>query len=117
MLGNDSFSEPFNGCLAAVKAWNAALTVNELQNEMRQYEPRRFANLVGFWPILPGGRTADYSTNGNAFTDNGTNTDEEGPPIPWKLARSRYVLPTAAAAPGGLSIPVAMHNYRRLRVA
>lgn len=116
-LGTDGFGEPLNGVIAAVKAWNTNLTQAQVQTEMRQYAPMNFASLVGFWPSLPGGRTVDYSTAGNTFTQNGTLADEEGPPIPWKIARTRYFLPTAAAAPGGLSIPVAMHNYRRRRVA
>jgi hypothetical protein len=60
------------GQMAALKAWHAALTPEEIRAEMYQYAPVRFADLGGYWPMLVYGGEAytvrDQSGNGKHFT-------------------------------------------------
>jgi len=44
----------FNGRVAHIKLWSAALTQSELQLEMFRIRPHRTANLYGWWPVFPG---------------------------------------------------------------
>lgn len=108
---NNETSEFLNGNVAAVKIWAAVLSAAEIANEMRQYLPVRTANLNTFSPMLTtADDEIDYSGNGNTWTVGGTLATVDGPPIPWKAGR-RHVLIPAAAAPGGLSIPIAAYHY------
>lgn len=71
--------------LAHIKYWDAELTAEEVQQEMRVIRPHRSANLAGWYPLFPGSgeRTRDYSGLGRNFTEGGTLTDEDGPPVSW----------------------------------
>jgi len=85
-IGNDKFDEPFDGRVAAVKIWEAALTADELRQERWSYAPRRTANLWACYSIIdlaPGNFGLDMSGNGRDLTANGTLTYEDGPPITW----------------------------------
>lgn len=85
-FGNDFFAEYFNGNLSALKVWDAALTANELLQEMQTIRPQRFANL-NLW--VPGIDNAaanavlDYSGNARNLAAGGTLTTEQGPGVPW----------------------------------
>ncbi len=83
-LGNDIANERFGGRIAAVKVWDAVLTSAELQNERHTYTPKRHTNLHLWSPLIPkGGGTSflDYSPNSRHWTQGGTVTDVDGPPI------------------------------------
>ena len=74
--------EFFNGCVAGVKLWMAALTAAEMDAESWQYLPRRTTNLTAWYPLLTTD-TTDYSGGGQTLTAAGTLATEDGPPIPW----------------------------------
>jgi hypothetical protein len=78
-------TNPGNIRVAYQKAWSAALTAAEVAQEMYTVRPRRLSNLYGWWPGRPGSgeRAKDYSGNGRDWTEGGTLTDEDPPPIPW----------------------------------
>lgn len=71
--------------MAGWKIYGAGLTASEVAQEMYTLAPRRYANLIGFLPMLPGSaeRARDYSGLGNNYTENGTLTDEDPPPVSW----------------------------------
>lgn len=73
--------------IAAQKIWSTNLSQAEIQNEIWSVVPRRAANLYGWWPGFPGAteRLADYSANGRNWTADGTLSDEDGPPVDWRL--------------------------------
>jgi hypothetical protein len=76
------------GCvsrLAAVKLYTASLTAAEIHIEMYTTLPKRTENLFAWLPCLNGSgeRALDYSGNGRNFTEVGTITDDEHPPISW----------------------------------
>jgi len=91
----DAAGEWFNGKCAAVKIYNAVLTVDEIALEMRQYLPFRTANLNRFIPGIDS-TTLDYSGSANNLTAGGTLAFEDGPPIPWRRGRARIFIPAAA---------------------
>ena len=74
-----------NGRVAGLKVWEAELTLEEVLQEMHTIRPARFANLYGWWPMLPGSgeRARDYSGNGRDFTETGSLVDEDPPPVSW----------------------------------
>lgn len=94
-------ANPLNGRVAAVKLWSGvALSAAEIANEMRTIRPQRLDSLHGWWPCFPGAgeRARDYSGNGRNWTEGGTLTDEDGPPLPWGAAP--LLVPYVAAAAG-----------------
>lgn len=100
-LGTDQApaNDWLNGDIACCKIWDAALTANEVKLEIWQFLPVRQANLNAFYPFFSTSNdTIDYSVNARTLTKVGTLTDTEGPPIPWRRARSRFVFPAGAAA-------------------
>lgn len=85
-IGNSNgASTYFNGRVFAIKIWDVALTAAEIAQEMNTVAPRKLANLWGWYPTRPGSgeRAKDYSGNGRDFTEGGTLTDEDPPPISW----------------------------------
>lgn len=85
--------------LAAYKQYNATLIESEILAESFYYMPVRFANLAACVPIIAGTAAlgiTDYSANGADFTNNGSLTIEEAPPILWskRRARPQYKIPT-----------------------
>lgn len=92
--------DPLNGNIFAVKAWSAGLTIDEVNLERLAIRPIRTNNLYGFWPCLPGAteRDNDYSGNGRDWTQGGTLTDEDPPPVSW--GGQIWALPFVAAAGG-----------------
>lgn len=75
----------------AIKCWTAALTAAEIASEMRSIKPMRLADLWAYWPVLAGAteRIRDYSGNGRDWANNGTVTDEDGPPVGWGVRPAR----------------------------
>lgn len=99
----------FDGRVAAIKIWDAALSAEEVAAEVRSIRPQRLANLNGWWPCFPGSgeRARDYSGNGRNWTESGTLTDEDPPPVGWGAAA--LLVPYAAATAtlsGGGTVPV-----------
>jgi hypothetical protein len=89
---------PLNGRLYAIKAWTAALTTAEIALEMRSVRPVRLANLWGWWPARPGAteRLIEYSGNGRSWTEVGTLSDEDPPPVWWGArSGSKAAVPAA----------------------
>lgn len=84
-------AQPFNGRVYAIKAWSTTLDVAAVANEIYTVLPRQRTNLYGFWPCFLGAseRLLDYSGNGRNWTESGTLTDEDAPPVSWG-ARSSF---------------------------
>lgn len=82
-LGTDVSNEYIDGNLAHVKIWNAALTDNELLQEMYSGIPRRTANLYLWCPLWTNSMLNDLSGNGNSLTAVGTPTTQDMPPVTW----------------------------------
>jgi hypothetical protein len=87
----------FSARIACIKIWQAALTLTELELEMQTVRPSRFANLHIWTPSIPfispsvaTERVADYSGNGFDWTEGGTLSDEDSPPVSWG---SRVIMP------------------------
>lgn len=76
---------PYAGRVAGIKVWETGLTLAEVLQEMHTLRPQRFANLSMFTPCFPasGERTRDYSGNGRDWTEVGTLTDEDPPPVSY----------------------------------
>ena len=111
-FGNDGSSEWLNGRIAFGKAWGAALSQSEIQQEMNSICPRRFENLWGWWPMWPGAteRLADYSGNGRTLTKNGTLTDEDPPPVSYGAYGPIWAVPAVVA---NIQPPRSMHQFRQ----
>lgn len=73
----------FNGRLAALKIWTAALTDAEILAEMRTVRPLRFTNLWGWWPLFTPSLGKDLTGNGRDLTAAGTPISGDGPPVSW----------------------------------
>lgn len=108
---------PFSGRQQYMKMWNgAALSVTEILQEMNVARPvTNLANLFGFWPCFPGSgeRARDYSGTGHDWTETGTLTDEDPPPV-------SYGAPVLAMPHHPVSAPPYQQRWRyanRRRVA
>jgi len=101
-LGNATTANdtPLNGRVAYLKAWTAALSEAEILAEVNAIRPVRALNLYGFWPAFPGSgeRIADYSGNGRSWTEGGTLTDEDPPPVSWGAGPLIFLIAGAAEA-------------------
>jgi hypothetical protein len=93
------------GYMGNVKVWNAALTVNELLNEMRVMQPLRKSNLWAWWPIIAGERYVDLSGNGRTLTPAGTLVDSVDIGVPWGGKQRRYWFGIAGITPPPPVIP------------
>lgn len=80
-------SDPGNIRIFDSKAWSAALSIPEIFAEMQNIQPQRFTNLYGWWPFFAGSgeRVDDYSGNARDWTEAGTLTDEDNPPVAWDV--------------------------------
>lgn len=98
--GRSASTSPSDSRVAAIKAWSAALTQAEIQQERWFVRPIRTANLHGFWPCFPGSaeRLIDYSGNGRDWGTAGTLTDEDPPPVGWGSDSPPVVYMLAAAS-------------------
>lgn len=82
-IGRDGFNSWFNGSIAAVKIWTAALNSTEIAAEADKYSPVRTSNLWANYTFRNGLQTNDESGNGRTLTSVGTapTEDTSGPPI------------------------------------
>jgi hypothetical protein len=96
-IGSDTVN-PTDSRMAAIKIWDAQLSAAEVVQEMQTIRPQRFANLHIWTPAMvsSGERSRDYSGNGRDWIEQGTLTDEDGPPVSWG-ALSRIVSAPARA--------------------
>lgn len=110
-VGTDSgnvSAHRLDGGASALKFWDVALTQAEIQQEMLTIRPQRFASLNAWYPCFfgSGERARDYSGLGRNWTENGTLTDEDGPPVSW--GASVWIPPYFAAAAPALASPRVM---------
>lgn len=101
-LGDNSFGEPWNGCIERVRVWDAALSTAELLQEMNRTAPARYSNLNIFSPMIASTvalSATDYSGNGRNWTANGTLAVEHGAPVSW--GARPIIVPFVAGAPSG----------------
>lgn len=103
---NTSNTDWMDGRIAYVMAWDRALSASEVINEMRSVRPLQPLNLWGFWPLWPNQRVKDLSGNGRDWTEGGTLTDEDPPPV-WFGGLPRVSLSPASAGDATLSAGVA----------
>lgn len=82
-IGNDIYSEPFNGEIAYARHWTAQLTDGDMTAEYQSAVPIRTANLYGDWR-LAAAATAGNDSSGGGFnmTINGALTDGGANPTP-----------------------------------
>lgn len=74
----------FGGRIAALKAWSAALSDSEIEAEMAVGPPIRTADLVTYTPFLATTEPEIFqSTTGTHWTEVGSVTSADGPPIDW----------------------------------
>lgn len=101
ILGANSYNEWVSCRIAVAKVWDAVLTDADIEQEALSILPRRFTSLNSFSPCFPGSgeRAKDYSGNGRNWTEGGTLTDEDPPPISWGTGSLWLPFtPTVAAA-------------------
>jgi hypothetical protein len=90
-------SDWLDGCLSAVKVWNATLSQAELNAESTQYVPARTTNLQAWYPlIIP--ETRDYSGNSRTLTGGTGTAQEAGPDIPYTSVWERRPVQASASA-------------------
>ena len=81
-IGDWGFSSWWNGSIAAVKIWTAALTQSEIDAERSTYAAVRTSNLWAAYSFRNGVQTTDDSGNSRTLTQTGTPIlDSSGPPI------------------------------------
>lgn len=95
-------SEWLNGSLAAVKIWNAALTMDELELESWTNLPYRTASLTAWYPFLTAS-AVDYSGNGQTLVGGTGAANDDGPPISWSTGRHRRPIAAADTVTGTLA--------------
>lgn len=100
-LGNNGWGEGANFRAANTMVFDVALTAAELEQLRWRYVPTLTTSQNVWSPHFAGAteRLADYSGNGRNWTEAGTLTDEDGPPISW--GAQTWVLPYVVAAGGG----------------
>ena len=92
--------EWLNGSIAAVKVWDQALTVDELEQESYTYLPQRTNGLRAWYPLLRP-ETVDYNGSGQTLSGGTGAALDDGPPISWSAGRRRIVLPAAPPPASG----------------
>ena len=80
-IGNTRDSEWWNGRIAQVKVWTAALSQAEIEAERDLDGVARTTNLWAYYSFRDGPQTNDESGNGRTLTAAGTLTAEAGPPV------------------------------------
>jgi hypothetical protein len=86
--------------LAGLKIYDAVLTAAEILQEMRQLAPVRTTNLNVWSPAVDASAVnaaKDFSGNARDWTVGGTLAVEDGPPVPWRQGRRRFIRVPAAA--------------------
>jgi len=82
-VGGGGFGDWFNGSIAAVKIWQAALSEAEIETELLYYDAQRTSNLYAAYSFRDGPQTNDESGNSRTLTAGGGSPalDSSGPPI------------------------------------
>jgi hypothetical protein len=95
-------SDPANARVYAIKAWSAALSSQEILVERQIIRPMRTNGLVYWNPCFAGSpeRARDYSGGGLNWTENGTLTDEDPPPVSFGSQSIVYPFVPAGAGSG-----------------
>jgi hypothetical protein len=82
-IGQDIYTEGFNGEVAYVRFWSAALSDADMDAEWRSTTPVRATNLYGDWRLASAATaTTDSSGNSNTLTSGGVLTDGGTNPTP-----------------------------------
>lgn len=103
-----------DGDLSRYAIYSEALTLAQINEIVRggiSSWQRSTALLVG--DPRTTGAVLDYSGNGKTGTVTDATASEHAPLRRWGAAKQRFA---PVAVGGGLSVPVAMHSYRRMRV-
>lgn len=106
-IGRSSSSngDAMNGRIFGMKAWTTNLSQAQVQQEMNLIRPVNTTSLWGWWPVFAGAteRARDYSGNARNWTESGTLTDEDPPPVSW--GAGPIVVPsTATSPPSGIDL-------------
>jgi hypothetical protein len=110
-LGDDGFSEPWNGAIGDVLIYDAVLTLAELENTRQTRMPRRTANLNTSLLGLHDDDVTDWiSGNGRTWTLTGAIPLTDPFPLAWGTASPLFMpAPVAAGGSatgtGAMSIP------------
>lgn len=82
-VGGDGFGDWFNGSIAQVKIWTAALSEAELEAELPVDGVVRSSNLHAYYSFRDGPQTTDESGNSRTLTAGAGSAalDEDGPPV------------------------------------
>lgn len=96
------------GKVQDVLVYSDALTGSDILEIKRARPPRRMANLVAWYPLWSGARTADYGPDSLTLTETGTINDSlTSAPAPWRgpiqSAALRVFLGINAATAAGLT--------------
>lgn len=111
-IGNDLYSEWYDGRFWDVKCWDRALSAAELQVQSF-YQAPKFPSSLNFWWLLPTvSDVVDRSGNGRDPTVGGTLATEDASFQPWKPGAR--VLAQASALS---SIPPKIHHLRQQGIA
>ena len=76
----------FEGRIAYMKVWQAALDAGEIAAEMASVQPVRTANLWDWWLLSGGNYAGQYA--GHDWIKNGSIADAADPPVDWYVAPS-----------------------------
>jgi hypothetical protein len=95
-------NEWLNGSIAAFKAWNVALTMDELELESWTYLPYRPENLRAWYPFLRPDQN-DASGNGQTLSGGTGSALDDGPPISWRTGRHRTAIAVPDTVTGSLA--------------
>lgn len=100
-VGNDPFANFWDGVVHVKALWNVVLTSTELEHERWTRRPQRWSDLYLWSPMWAGAseRAKDYSGNGRDWTEGGTLTDEDHPPVSWGAPLRGSGWPVSGAAP------------------
>lgn len=79
-VGQALSNNPWNGRVAAMKAWSAVLTQPQVAAEMAYAFPVVSGSVYGWWPLQVHTDVADKSGNGRNWTVSGTLSTEADPP-------------------------------------
>jgi hypothetical protein len=116
LRGNDG--DNFNGSIAAIKIWDAALSATEIAVEMRTYTPTRFTNLNSWYPLFKHTDTTNGAPASLALSSSGTLATTDGPAITWEWGvYEDGEAPYTAAAAAGDAVPQVWAQYRPRRAA